>query len=179
MNEEITSVIDAAEILGMQKQTLFKWLKRLNIDTIKEKSTAHRGQTISYISNLDLELIQRSIEKREIESSTNKTTRNTNVEFGVFYLIQLEPEIDPGRFKLGFASNMNERLRDHRCSAPYAEIIETWECHVLWEKTAIDSVTQNCEKIHTEVFRSENIEEIKERCEAFFALMPSLENLLR
>ncbi len=94
---------------------------------------------------------------------------------GVFYLIQLEPMHDPGRIKLGFATNIKERLRSHKTAAPFSKAVKTWPCKLLWEKTAIDSVSQGCEKLHTEVFRSKSIEVIQSRCEKFFALMPTIE----
>ena len=97
------------------------------------------------------------------------------VDRGVFYLIQLEPCHDPGRFKVGFASNLSERLRDHRCSAPLATVLAKWPCRPLWEKTAIDCVTQSCEQIHTEVFRTDDISAVQQRCEQFFSLMSDIE----
>ena len=74
---------------------------------------------------------------------------------------------------------MSERLRLDRCYTPFATVIETWDCHLLWEKTAIDSVTRGCEKIHTEVFRAKDIAVIRKNCELFFALMPTQNELLR
>jgi hypothetical protein len=59
---------------------------------------------------------------------------------GVFYLLQLEPEHDPGRIKAGFAVSLPERLRTLRCSAPFTKVVRTWPCKVLWERTAIESV---------------------------------------
>ncbi len=179
VNDDLISVFDAAQKLGIYKQTLFKVIKRLGVDTIKQKSSAHRGQAISYITIKDFDLI---VENRSITDNHEKGTSpisSTQIDHGVFYLIQLEPEQDPGRFKLGFASNMHERLRSHRCSAPFADIVKTWPCHVLWEKTAIDCVTQGCEKLHTEVFRANDIEGVKNKCEQFFALMPALKDIMR
>ena len=180
MDNESISVSDAAARLGMKKQTLFKVIKRYGLSTIKQKSTSHRGQSISYLSQSDFDFIVNNYTVDK--SNANDTSSNSSpvqADQGVFYLIQLEPEHDPGRFKLGFTSNMPERLRSHRCSAPFSEVLETWPCHTLWEKTAIDSVTQNCEKLHTEVFRTDDINEIKQKCEQFFSLMPALENILR
>ena len=173
MNEDLISVSDAAQKLGIYKQTLFRVIKRLGVDTIKKKSSSHRGQAISYITKKDFDLI---VDNQSIIKDHEKGVSpisSAQIDHGVFYLIQLEPEHDPGRFKLGFASNMPERLRSHRCSAPFATIVETWPCHVLWEKTAIDCVTQGCEKLHTEVFRSTDIENVKRKCEHFFSLMPA------
>lgn len=179
MNDDLISVSDAAQKLGMIKQTLFKVIKRLGVHTIKQKSSAHRGQAISYITKKDFDLI---VDNQSITDNHEEGTSqisSAQIDHGVFYLIQLEPEHDAGRFKLGFASNMPERLRSHRCSAPFAAIVETWPCHVLWEKTAIDCVTQGCEKLHTEVFRAKDIENVKMKCEQFFSLMPALKDIMR
>lgn len=93
---------------------------------------------------------------------------------GVFYLIQLEPEYDPARFKVGFATHIEERLRSHKTSAPFAIVLKTWPCKLLWEKTAIECAAQGCDRLHTEIFRSESIDEIQSRCDQFFALMPDI-----
>jgi hypothetical protein len=179
MNENTISVIDAANKLGIRKQTLFKIIKRLSISTTKRKNSAHKGQAISYISNTDFDLIVNSYGNVDEDTGSADSITSAQLDHGVFYLIQLEPDHDPGRFKLGFASNMPERLRSHRCSAPFAKILKTWPCHSLWERTAIDSVTQGCEKIHTEVFRSEDIDSVQNKCDQFFDLMPDLDDVMR
>ncbi len=180
MNDNIISVIDAANKLGTRKQQLFKIIKRLGIATTKQKNSAHKGQAISYISNTDFDHIVNNFgQTGEDTESSSVATTSGQLDHGVFYLIQLEPDHDPGRFKLGFASNMPERLRSHRCSAPFAKILKTWPCHALWERTAIDSVTQSCEKIHTEVFRTKNISSVQEKCDLFFNLMPKLDYIMR
>ena len=68
---------------------------------------------------------------------------------------------------------MNERLRHHRTAAPFSKVERTWPCKSLWEKTAIDCVTQDCEKIYTEVFRTEDVERIVLLADRFFDLMPT------
>ncbi len=150
-------------------------IQRLGISTTKQRNSDHRNQLIAYIKKADLELIVREGSPKPSREDGSEVTSSWQAEHGVFYLIQLEPEHDPGRFKAGFASNMIERLRAHRCSAPFATILDTWPCHKLWEKTAIDCVTQNCEQIHTEVFRTENIAQVKQKCDQLFSLMPSLD----
>ncbi|MEM9829832.1 MAG: hypothetical protein AAF944_04300 [Bacteroidota bacterium] len=176
-DENYISVIDASAKIGANKQTLFKWIKKLGLKTIKSKNSSHKGQAISYI---DLDDFEKLLEyKQQNEHNYTQTQNLGKIDHGVFYLIQLEPQFDPGRFKLGFATNIAERLRSHKCSAPFAKIIETWPSHALWEKTAIDSVTRGCEKLYTEVFRTDNIEKIKTRCNEFFSLMPNLDKIKR
>ncbi len=179
MNEDSISVIDAAGQLGMRKQTLFKIIKPLNIDTTKQRSSDHKGQGISYISHADFKRIAEDRRAHKEDAGGSEPTTPAKSSHGVFYLIQLEPRLDPGRFKLGFASNMPERKRKLKCSAPYLKVVQTWPCHEMWERTAIDSVTRGCKKVHTEVFTTKDIASVRERCDAFFGLMPSLDAILR
>lgn len=90
----------------------------------------------------------------------------------MFYLVQLEPEHDPGRIKVGFTTDIDGRLRKHRCSAPFAQCLKTWPCQRIWERTVIDCVTTGLEKLHTEVFRTQSIESVIAKAEQFFAIMP-------
>ena len=177
MVKESISIIDAASQLGQYKQTLFKIIKRLHLQTTKKRNPLHKNQMISYISMSNFELIKQELSTKAESKTLNYTPKNFQEEQGVFYLIQLEPEHDPGRIKVGFASNMPERLRTHRCSAPFAKVIEKWPCHNRWEKTAIDCVTQSCKKLHTEVFRTEDISAVKNKCDQFFSLMPDIDDL--
>ena len=177
MEKKLISIIDAAKALGVYKQTLFKIVKRLNIETTRQKNSAHRGQAISYIKDEDMKLISEHLSSNTSNSNGFDASDLSDQNQGVFYLIQLEPEHDPGRYKLGFASNIDERLRSHRCSAPFSTVLKTWPCKALWEKTAIDCVTQESQKIHTEVFRTDSIEEVKNKCDYFFALMPEIGNI--
>ena len=172
MTEKRISVIEAAKEIGLRKQSLFRIIKRLKIEVSREKSSNHAGQFISYISENDLKLVSDQVQKSGKKESDEEPVNGFTAK-GVFYLIQLEPDHDPGRFKLGFATTIQERLRQHRCAAPFAKVIASWPCHILWEKTAIDSITQGCEKIHTEVFRTNDISEIEKRCKRFFEIMPS------
>lgn len=172
MADNMISVIDAAQKLGMRKQTLFKVIRRLGINRIRQKSSSHRGQAIAYITESDFELLASDQSLRTSTNNSKRIESSPQIDSGGFYLIQLEPDHDPGRFKLGFSSNLPERLRKHKTSAPFAKVLKLWPCHALWEKTAIDCVTQGCEKLHTEVFRTDDIEGVEEKCDQFFSLMP-------
>jgi len=171
MSEKIVSVIDIANRWNKRKQSIFKIIKKLKIETIKQNSSIGRGQAISHVTIDDEERINEYLSKSNIEFLDVFLQTDYDLE-GVFYLIQLEPEHDPGRFKVGFATSIEERIRQHKCSAPLLKLIKTWPCKILWEKTAIDCVTYNCEKIHTEVFRTESLNCVLEKCDKFFDLMP-------
>ena len=173
MTEELISVVQVAEKLGRNKQYIFKLVGRLGIEKTMQKSSLSRGQKIAYIPTTGLKAIQEYLATGDEATISSPEVSFESATAGVFYLIQLEPEHDPGRFKLGFATNLEERLRAHKTAAPFSIIVKTWPCKLLWEKTAIEAVTQGCDQIYTEVFRYQSISEIEDRCEKFFSLMPS------
>lgn len=138
MNDKRISVFDAADELGLVKQTAFKILSRLGITPTKTKSEHHRGQAISFISKAEIERLA------DYQSPPSSDDSEVATDSGVFYLIQLEPSFDPGRFKLGFTPGLENRLRHLRCSAPFAIVVRTWPCKQLWEKTAMDCIARGC-----------------------------------
>lgn len=170
MAKELIPVVDIASNLGKRKQHIFKVLKRLGIESTKRKAGNH-GQKMAFVTVEEYEQVKEAMASIGDDSDSLLVQPESS---GVFYLIQLEPEHDPGRFKVGFATNMDERLRSHKTAAPYSKLLKTWPCKLLWEKTAIDCVCQGCERLHTEVFRTDSIETVKSRCDNFFIQMPEL-----
>jgi hypothetical protein len=173
MDEELISVLDLSRQLGKRKQTIFKVLKRLRIETSKQRSSNARGQQIAYVTIEESRLIAGEL-RAASEADHELVTEALPDEHGVFYLLVLEPSHDPGRFKVGFAVSLSERLRTLKCSTPFLQVVGRWPCKQLWEKTAIDCVTEGCEQLHTEVFRAKAIDTVVQRCQAFFKLMPKL-----
>ena len=174
MDNDLISVRDIAAQHGKRKQTVFIILKRLGIETTKQRSTTGKNQLVAYVTQDEFKLVRNELLTIRDDESENVelTGGELAAEQGVFYLIQLEPDYDPGRFKVGFAGSLPERLRHLRCSAPFAKVIQTWPCLRLWEKTAIDSVSAGCERLHTEVFRTVSLDDVAVKCETFFSVMP-------
>jgi hypothetical protein len=177
MNDETISVIEAARQLERKKATVFKVMRRLGIVPRKRRDSASKNQMVAYIALDEFQRVKDALAIRgSLEPDGDGLDANADgfisAEIGVFYLIQLEPDHDPLRFKVGFAANLAERHRVLRCAAPFCIVVKTWPCRRLWEKTAIDCVTSGCERLHTEVFRSSEIQAVVERCERFFAMMP-------
>lgn len=173
MENELISVLQVADELGKRKQRIFKILGRLGIERKLIKNNDARGQKIAYITADDYTRVKEYF--LEVDNTLSQITIDSD-SAGVFYLIQLEPEHDPGRFTLGFAASIEERLRSHKTSAPFSTVLKTWPSKLLWEKTAIDCASQGCERLHTEVFRAKSIEAVLARCDEFFAIMPKLDD---
>ncbi len=172
MDDNLISVRDVAAACRRRKQTVFKVLKRLGIQTTKQRCVSGKNQLAAYITRDEFQLVQAELLATRDEAEPVPDGAEIASQQGVFYLLQLEPICDPGRFKVGFATNLPERLRHIRCCSPFATVVRSWPCRALWEKTAIDSVSAGCERLHTEVFRASSLDAVAIKCEEFFAVMP-------
>lgn len=170
------SVIDAGRQVERGKATIFKVIRRLGIHIHKRRDAASGNQLVAYITIADFARVREALMGSRIDRTAEVESVDAFItaEIGFFYLVQLEPDHDPFRFKVGFAGNINDRLRVFRCSAPFSMVVKAWPCRRLWEKTAIDCVTYGCDRLHTEVFRCTSFDEVLSRCERFFEMMPAI-----
>lgn len=166
--KNLISIGEIAGNHGRRRESVHNIVKRLGIETVKVKDANARGQKVSCITMEDYALLERHL--------TNSPPGDADraVSHGGFYLALLEPDLDPGRFKVGFATDVDERIRRHKTVAPLSKKVREWPCKLLWEKTAIECVTYGCEQLYTEVYRTNDIEEVIGRAEDFFRLMPQL-----
>jgi hypothetical protein len=174
MSMESVALVSLAEELGFRKQTLFKVAKRLGIQLTKTRDSERRNQLISQVTVIDAERIRSELQSSRRNSTTETGFDPALVDVGLFYVIQLEPTHDPCRIKVGFTTDLAERLRKHKCSAPFAEYQKNWPCRRVWERAAIDCITAGFEQLHTEVFRATSIDRALLRGDGFFSVMPSV-----
>lgn len=172
------AIVDLADELQVRKQWIFKIAKRLDIRTGQRREAERGNQIIATVSREEATMIRREIEasiRRGTESNSSTEEGIDPIsEAGVFYVIQLEPEHDPERVKVGFTTDLDGRLRKHRCSAPFAVCVISWPCRPTWERAAIDCVTDGFEQLHTEVFRATSLADVRRRGDTFFNIMPRL-----
>jgi putative transcriptional regulator len=88
---------------------------------------------------------------------------------GYFYVVQLAPDVAPGRVKLGWAIDPARRLTHHRCAAPTATLVATWPCHRDWEKAAITAIATGSSMVSGEVFDVADVSIVTAIASAFFA----------
>jgi len=95
MDAEMISAIELAKKLGKRKQTIFKIIRRLGIDTQKMRDVNRRGQYIVYVTDSDAERIQQELlpVASPVENGINESDEGAYLpsENGVFYLLALEP----------------------------------------------------------------------------------------
>ncbi len=178
MNEERIAIVELADELEVRKQRIFKILPRLGIEPTQRREPTRKNQFVATVTRGEAAVIRAELEAASTaEPSDSKAARSAVYadDVGFFYLIQLEPALEPERFKLGFTMDLDGRLQKHRCSAPFSEYHSTWPCRRTWERAAIDCIAQDCEQLHTEVFRAQSVTDFVSGANAFFAMMPTLE----
>jgi hypothetical protein len=173
MDEERMAILELADELQVRKQRIFKLLSGLGIRASQRRDPARGNQNVATASLADASAIRREF-ARSGDSEAGVAFSLGSDEVGVFYLIQLEPEHDPGRFKVGFTVEMEGCLQKHRCSAPSARVVQTWPCRRTWERAAVDCATDGCERLRTEVFRTEVLQRVTESGQRFVDVMPRL-----
>ena len=172
MDDDRIAIVDLADELQVRKQRIFKLLKRLGINPTQRRDSERRGQNVAVVSATEASEIRKELSRLSAVGSPDGPLFLDDV--GFFYLIRLEPNHDPGRFKVGFTTEPDGRLQKHRCSAPFAEYFKTWPCRRVWERAAIDCATDGCEQLHTEVFRAGSLDDVARRADTFFSVMPNL-----
>ncbi len=158
-----------AQRLGMDRSHARRYVLKLG-------DSFHKRRTVDSGSQLTLCVTALEAEEIAVHRADQGFTASTVVavsEVGVFYVIQLIPELDPHRLKLGFAESVEQRLAQHRTAAPTARVLHVWPCKRSWEVTAIDALTAvGCRLILNEVFECDDPEALVQRGEAFFRMLP-------
>lgn len=164
---------DLAEEFGLDRSSMRRYILRNKLEPVKVRTLESKGQQTLALTVEDAEFIR---ERRRQQGYTTKNRIGKPVMDngeGFFYIIQLVPELEPERVKLGFTCNLENRLSTHRTVAPTAKLLEKWPCHRNWELAAIASLTrENCKSLSNEVFIVQDVDMLVKRAKDFFALMP-------
>lgn len=162
---------ELAEDIGLDRSNTRKYVLHNGFSFTKIRDKDSR-QLVNALSEEDAESIRMLRQEQGFDDFDAKQSVVSNGN-GFFYIVQLVPDLDPLRIKLGFASCVKARLSAHRTSAPTAELVATFPCKLIWERAAIDCVTRiNCEAISKEVYSCDDLDALVARATEFFAIMP-------
>jgi len=176
MSIEYVALRDLAQELGIDRSNLRKQIlsSGLGLDLRKIRTKDSKGQLTLALTSEDAEMF-RAARERQGFSDKPKPVANGD---GWFYVVQIMPDVEPRRVKLGFASDAQNRLNAFRTVSPSAELVKSWPCKRGWELTVIDSVTRyGCEWLGGEVFDCDDLESLVGNCEAFFLIMPEVQGV--
>lgn len=168
MSEYITLKQLSSEI-GVDKSNLRKYILASGFTIVKI-----RDKTRQLVMAVTTEEAVAIVERRTGEGyGVNGNGVRIDSGIGFFYIIQLVPELDPRRVKLGFTNNVDRRLVTHRTACPYAQVVAAYPCKQVWEFAAMDSITrQGCKLVASEVFECDDISALVEIANKFFENMP-------
>ncbi|MBF0114790.1 MAG: hypothetical protein HQM04_07070 [Magnetococcales bacterium] len=166
---EFMSLADLAKNMRMDRSHARRWIIKLGYTFHKRRTVDSGGQQTLCVNIAEANEI---INKRK-EGGWLGNVSVSSSDVGVFYIIQIVPELDQTRLKLGFAESLEERMAQHRTMAPTARVLRFWPCRRVWEKAAIDALTNvGCCLINNEVFECNDINVLIVRGNAFFDLLP-------
>lgn len=170
--QDYISLRELSEKFNLDKSNVRKYVLKQGFSFVKIRTPETKGQLTLALTIEDAEII---IEMRKSQGFLidNKNRVSNDNGNGFFYIIQLIPELMKNRVKLGFATNIENRLRAHKTSAPTATLVKSWPSDKEWERSAMASITRiDCKCIGGEVFECENLNELTERADIFFGIMP-------
>ena len=170
VTDEYVSIRDLAKRLGMDRSHARRYVMKLGYSFHKRRTPDSGSQLTLCVTSAEADEIA---SQRAGKGFTDSTVVAIS-DVGVFYVIQLVPDLDPKRLKLGFAESLEQRLSQHRTAAPTARVLRAWPCKRTWEMTAIDALTrEGCRLILNEVFECDEPDTLAKRGDAFFSLLPA------
>jgi hypothetical protein len=167
--QEFISIKHLAEKLGMDRSHARRYVLKLGFKPQKRRTPDSGNQLTLTVTAQEAATILKQREDQGFIGSGLVAESET----GCFYVIQLVPELDAKRIKLGFAVDLNDRLTQHRTAAPTAKVLKSWPCKRSWEVTVIDCLSSiGCRHILNEVFECDDLESLLKKGEELFRILP-------
>lgn len=169
MSEYVT-IQELADDWGMARTNARKYVLKQGFTFASIRTPDTRGQATLALSSEDAEAVREVRRRQGFLKGAATPIENGD---GYFYIVQVVPELEPRRVKLGWTYDIDSRLSAHRTAAPTAQLVRAWPCKKSWEGTAMASLTRcGCQLIANEVYTCDNVEAITERADQFFSLLP-------
>lgn len=161
-------VSDLAAELGIDRSNLQKFIKKNGIETARMRTRGTRNQSALALTPEAADEVRRLREGFTMDGLPSPPVNG----WGEFYVVQIAPDLDPRRVKLGYTTNMDGRLASYRTIVPTALVVQVWPCKLSWEQAAIDCVTKGYPALGGEVFECPDVQSLLDRCTEFFGMMP-------
>jgi hypothetical protein len=166
----VIAISALARRIGMDKSHALRYVKKLGISPQKRRLKG-AGQLVSTVTDEEAEKIIAT----RTANGHGAPEVVVDADAGWFYLVMLCPDLSSKRVKLGFAQDLDQRLTQHRCSAPTAVVADAWPARRQWESVAIELATcKDCEHVLNEVYDCENIDGMRHRLSGLFGVLSSV-----
>lgn len=169
-SDDFVSIKNLAKLLGMDRSHARRYVMKLGYSFHRRRTPDSGSQLTLCVTGAEANEIASQRQDKGFLASTVVAISDV----GVFYAIQLVPDLDPKRLKLGFTESLDQRLSQHRTAAPTARVLRTWPCKRSWELTVIDALTcEGCRLILNEVFECDDLDMLVKRGDALFSMLPA------
>jgi hypothetical protein len=171
MPEDYISLRKLGEMLGINSSQTRKYILKLGYNPPQARTPDSRGKLTYVFTREEAESIIKTRSEQGFITAETRGVPLVTQDFGMFYLIQIIPEFNPNRLKFGFAADVQQRLAEHRTSAPTASILKTWPCKRSWESTITDCLASyGCELILNEVYECKDLQKLLEMANQLFSI---------
>jgi hypothetical protein len=158
-----------ARELRVDRSHFRRYVLRLGITPQKRHTADSGNKLVVTVTSKEAECIRAARRQQGYDLPAGEADETV----GVFYVVQVVPELDPNRIKLGFAEDATNRLAQHRTAAPTAKLLKSWPCKRSWEWTIIDALsTAGCKLILNEVYECCDLRGLLAQGDQLFAMLP-------
>ena len=158
-----------AQELHVDRSHFKRYVERLGINPHKRHTLDSGNKLVVTVTTEEADRIRAARREQGYKFGTGEVDEGV----GAFYVVQLVPELDLNRVKLGFADDAGARLAQHRTAAPTAKLLKTWPCKRSWEFTVIDALsTAGCKLILNEVYECCDLPRLLAHGDQLFSLLP-------
>lgn len=160
---------DWAKTVGMDRSHAMRWLKAEKYKLHMIRGSTTRGQKSCALSSSDAIKAR----ARRLSEFPKGEAQPVTTSSGYFYIVQLIPDHDPCRIKLGYSTSTRRRLSEYHTTCPEAKLLRKFDCEPAFEVAAIASVTRvGCVRVGEEVYDVDDVDALLARAKQFFDLMP-------
>ncbi len=160
---------ELAQEWGLDKSNARKYVLKQGFDFVRVRGNDPSHQLVLALTQSDAEMVR---EQRTREGYNGKEPVING--WGYFYIVQVAPDLDESRIKLGYATDYKRRVAAYRTLSPTAKLFMVWPCRSIWERTAIDSITRiDCISTGGETYTCSDLTALCKRGHDFFSLLPN------
>jgi hypothetical protein len=163
---------DLARQIGAHRSGFKRALENRGYSVFEVRASSSGNQKTLAISREDAERFRA---EREAEIVHDVVARQASPDKGFVYAVEVDPEMRPGRIKVGWSMNIAQRLATYRAIAPDLRVVGLWRADGQFlEQTALLVARRDGTRIGQELF--DNCEGLISALELMFLLL-GIENV--
>lgn len=120
---EYVTIKNLASELSMDRSHALKLVKAMNLVITQVRNPESGMQAMSAISRRDADMVIETRKANGFSLTANQVIANQS---NFLYVVAVDPEMRPGRVKVGKSMSVDNRIDSYRTICPQLEVIRTW-----------------------------------------------------